>query len=103
MLSPPPRQPPEVDVKRRRRGGSDDAERERLAKRAEDARACRARRNRGEACYKLTIGRSIFDLLSLFAGLESGAVDPKLVNPALGKFFGLAVEAFLRERARGRR
>jgi hypothetical protein len=81
----------------------DDAERARLAKRAEDARACRARRNRGEACYKLTIGRSIFDLLSLFAGLESGAVDPKLVNPALGKFFGLTVEAFLRERARGRR
>jgi hypothetical protein len=100
QLPPPAGGAHDVGKQRRRRGVSDDAERERRARRAADTRRCRARQRAHKAIYTLEADEQTFDLAVRFAGLDPDTVsDKQAVTDALAKLLRLALAALLRERA----
>ena len=88
-------------MSRRRRPPRNDAERERLARRAADVRRCRARLRASRAIYPFEADAQTFDLAVRYAGLDPGRIsDRQTTISALSRLLRMALAALVRERAR---
>jgi hypothetical protein len=67
-------------------------------RRAADTARWRERRANGRACYTVEVDGTTFDLMERVGGLPPNKVsDKNAVRAALGRLFGLAIDALLRE------